>query len=122
MNVARILKDKGRSVVSLAPDASVRVVVETLAKERIGALILCDSDRRVVGIISEFMTKEVRTCTERDTVDWLMEEMTSHRFRHLPVCEGGRLTGIVSIGDVVKQRIALAELEAASMREYITTG
>ncbi len=143
MNVARILKDKGRSVVSLAPDASVRVVVETLAKERIGALILCDSDRRVLGIISErdivrmlaaggaavldqpvsqFMTKEVRTCTERDTVDWLMEEMTSHRFRHLPVCEGGRLTGIVSIGDVVKQRIALAELEAASMREYITTG
>jgi CBS domain-containing protein len=143
MNVARILKDKGRSVVMLAPEASVRTVVETLAKERIGALILCDGDRRVVGIISErdivrmlasggaavldqpvasFMTKDVRTCTERDTVDWLMEEMTAHRFRHLPVVEGGRLVGIVSIGDVVKQRIAAAELEAASMREYIATG
>ena len=68
------------------------------------------------------MTKDVRTCTERDTVDWLMEEMTSHRFRHLPVVEGGRLIGIVSIGDVVKQRMASAELEAASMREYIATG
>jgi CBS domain-containing protein len=143
MNVARILKDKGRSVVMLAPETSVRTVVETLAKERIGALILCDGDRQVAGIISErdivrmlasggaavldqpvanFMTKDVRTCTERDTVDWLMEEMTSHRFRHLPVVEGGRLIGIVSIGDVVKQRIAEAELEAASMREYIATG
>jgi CBS domain-containing protein len=143
MNVARILKDKGRSVVTLTPDTSIRVVIETLAKERIGALIICDASRNVSGIISErdivrilanggaaafdqpvsqFMTKEVRTCTERDTVDWLMEEMTSHRFRHLPVVEGGRLIGIVSIGDVVKLRVAEAELEAASMREYIATG
>jgi CBS domain-containing protein len=127
----------------LAPETSVRAVVETLAKERIGALVLCDGDRQVAGIISErdivrmlakggaavldqpvsnFMTKDVRTCTERDTVHWLMEEMTAHRFRHLPVVEGGRLIGIVSIGDVVKQRIAEAELEAASMREYIATG
>jgi CBS domain-containing protein len=143
MNVARILKDKGRSVITLTPDVTVRQVVETLAGERIGALVVCDADRRVAGIISErdivrilaangaavldqpvshYMTKEVRTCTERDTVDWLMEEMTAHRFRHLPVVEGGRLIGIVSIGDVVKQRIAAAELEAASMREYIATG
>jgi|EndMetStandDraft_9_1072997.scaffolds.fasta_scaffold22005_1 CBS domain-containing protein len=143
MNVARILKDKGRSVIALAPETSVRTVVETLAKERIGALVICDADRHVSGIISErdivrmlasggaavldqpvssFMTRDVRTCTERDTVEWLMEEMTSHRFRHMPVVESGRLIGIVSIGDVVKQRIAVAELEAASMREYIATG
>jgi CBS domain-containing protein len=57
------------------------------------------------------------TCVERDTVNWLMQKMTSHRFRHMPVVEGGRLIGIVSIGDVVKQRMALVELEAASMRE-----
>jgi CBS domain-containing protein len=143
MNVARILKDKGRSVVTLAPETTVRRVVETLARERIGALIICDPEGRVTGIISErdivrmlasggaavldepvsrFMTKEVRTCTERDTVDFLMEEMTSHRFRHMPVVEGGRLIGVVSIGDVVKHRMASAELEAASMREYIATG
>lgn len=143
MNVARILKDKGRNVATLAPETLMRDVVQTLAKERIGALVICDTDRHVVGIVSErdivrvlatsggavldqpveqFMTKEVRTCTERDTVEWLMEEMTSHRFRHMPVVDGGRLIGIVSIGDVVKQRMAVAQLEAASMREYIATG
>jgi CBS domain-containing protein len=143
MNVARILKDKGRSVVTASPEDSLRKIVETLAAERIGALVVCDRDRHVKGIISErdvvrmlaangaaaldqpvslYMTKEVRTCKEADTVGWLMEEMTSHRFRHMPVCEAGRLIGIVSIGDVVKQRIAVAELEAASMREYIATG
>jgi CBS domain-containing protein len=143
MNVARILKDKGRTVTTVTPEASLREIVETLASARVGALVVCGQDNHVVGIISErdvvkmlaangasvldepvalYMTKEVRTCTERDTVEWLMEEMTSKRFRHLPVVEGGKLIGIVSIGDVVKQRIAVADLEAASMREYITTG
>ena len=143
MNVARILKDKGRNVTTVAPDVSLRKAVETLASARVGALVVCDRDMHVAGIISErdvvrmlaangpsvldqpvslYMTKEVRTCSERDTVEFLMEEMTSHRFRHMPVVEGGRLAGIVSIGDVVKQRIAAAELEAASMREYIATG
>lgn len=143
MNVARILKDKGRSVVTASPDTPVSRVVETLAAERIGALVVCGEDRYVKGIASErdivrilaangaavldqpvslYMTKDVMTCAESDTVDWLMEEMTSHRFRHMPVVEGGRLVGIVSIGDVVKQRLAEAELEAASMREYIATG
>jgi CBS domain-containing protein len=72
--------------------------------------------------VSQVMTKDVRTCTERDTVDWLMEEMTSHRFRHMPVVADGKLIGVVSIGDVVKQSLAVAALEAASMREYIATG
>lgn len=142
MNVARILKDKGRDVTTISPATSVRDVIATLAEKKIGAAVVCE-DLRVAGIVSErdivrilakngpsvldepvskFMTKDVMTCGERDTVSWLMEEMTSRRFRHMPVVEGGRLIGIVSIGDVVKQRIALAELEAASMREYITTG
>jgi CBS domain-containing protein len=143
MNVARILKDKGRNVATVTPETLLRKAVEKLAAERVGALVVCDQDKRVAGIISErdvvrmlaangadvldqpvslYMTKDVRTCTERDTVEWLMGEMTSQRFRHLPVVEGGKLIGIVSIGDVVKQRIAAAELEAASMREYIATG
>jgi CBS domain-containing protein len=143
MNVARMLKDKGRGVTTVAPDAPLRQAVEMLAAERVGALVVCDHDMHVSGIISErdvvrmlaangpavldapvssCMTSEVRTCSEHDSVEFLMEEMTSHRFRHMPVVEGGRLVGIVSIGDVVKQRIAAADLEAASMREYIATG
>jgi CBS domain-containing protein len=143
MNVARILKDKGRDVTTILPALTIKDVIGVLAEKKIGAAVICDPDLRVAGIISErdivrilaangpavldepvskFMTKEVMTCVERDTVHWLMEEMTSRRFRHMPVVEGGRLAGIVSIGDVVKQRIAVAELEAASMREYITTG
>jgi CBS domain-containing protein len=143
MNVARILKDKGRNVTTLSPAMQIKDVIGVLAEKRIGAAVICDGDLRLAGIISErdivrilaasgpsvldepvskFMTKDVMTCVEHDTVNWLMEEMTSRRFRHMPVVEGGRLIGIVSIGDVVKQRIALAELEAASMREYIATG
>ncbi|WP_088347448.1 MULTISPECIES: CBS domain-containing protein [Rhodomicrobium] len=143
MNVAMILKDKGREVATVAPSTSVKEVIGLLAAKKIGAAVICDGDKRVRGIISErdivrilaahgpevlsepvsdYMTKEVMTCADRDTVAWLMEEMTSRRFRHMPVVDAGRLTGIVSIGDVVKQRIALAELEAASMRDYIKTG
>lgn len=143
MNVARILKDKGRQVETASPSTDLKAIVKQLAEKKIGAVVVCDEDRRVSGIISErdivriladsgpeifsdpvasHMTKDVRTCTENDTVEWLMEEMTSQRFRHLPVVDGGRIIGIVSIGDVVKQRIAVAELEAASMRQYIATG
>lgn len=143
MNVARILKDKGRDVTTILPGTTIEAVISVLAKKKIGAAVICDADLRVAGIISErdivrilasngpavlsepvstFMTKDVMTCVVHDTVTWLMEEMTSRRFRHMPVVEGGRLIGIVSIGDIVKQRIAVADLEAASMREYITTG
>jgi CBS domain-containing protein len=143
MNVARILKDKGRDVATIAPDMTIKDTIDLLAKKKIGAAVVCDASKKVTGIVSErdviralaadgphalsqpvsnYMTKEVLSCFERDTVSWLMEIMTSHRFRHMPVVEGGQLVGIVSIGDVVKQRIALADLEAASMREYIATG
>jgi CBS domain-containing protein len=142
MNVARILKDKGRVVATMPPLTTLRDIVDRLAKDKIGAIVISDGEQ-VKGIISErdivrilayqgpqvfeepvqnFMTKDVVSCAERDSVDRLMELMTAHRFRHMPVIENGRLVGIVSIGDVVKQRIALADLEAASMREYIATG
>lgn len=143
MSVARILKDKGRSVVTGAPNASMKQIVKTLTDNKIGALVICDEHGQIAGIISErdivralavngaailddtvsaHMTKTVFTCSERDSVNHLMEEMTAHHFRHMPVLENGKLIGIVSIGDVVKRRLAAIELEAASMREYITTG
>lgn len=143
MNVARILKDKGRDVATVTPDMTLMDVVNMLAEKKIGAVVACDGKRRVQGIVSErdivrvlatngpaafndpiesYMTKDVKTCTPNDTVEWLMEVMTSQRFRHMPVVEGGQIIGIVSIGDVVKQRIAIAEMEADSMRQYIATG
>jgi CBS domain-containing protein len=143
MSVARILKDKGRAVVTALPNTPMQEIVRHLVSKGIGALVVCEKDGHIVGIISErdivrvlavngaamleqpvsaHMTKDVVTCTERDTVNRLMEEMTSHRFRHLPVVDGGKLVGIVSIGDVVKLRLAVVEMEAASMRDYIKTG
>jgi CBS domain-containing protein len=67
------------------------------------------------------MTRDVLTCTEDDTLDQIMSSMTQRRCRHLPVVEGGKLTGIISIGDVVKHHIAEVEMEAMAMRDYIAT-
>ena len=68
------------------------------------------------------MTREVITCSEEETIGTLMEKMTEGKFRHLPVVHNGKLTGIISIGDVVKRRIAEAEMDAQAMREYIAAG
>lgn len=143
MNVAAILKDKGRAVCTASPDASLLEITRILAEKRIGCIVLLDADENVAGIVSErdivrtlagngpkileepvsyCMTEEVVTCQESDTIDRIMAQMTSRRFRHMPVVESGRLAGLVSIGDVVKQRIAEAEMEAAAMRDYIATG
>jgi CBS domain-containing protein len=143
MNVATILKMKGKGVVTAKPDMSLLDVAKLLGQHGIGCIVIEDDDGKVAGIVSErdivraignagaktlkepvsaYMTKTVVTAREADTIDRLMSEMTTHRFRHLPVVERGRLIGIVSIGDVVKMRIAEAEMEAAAMRNYITTG
>jgi CBS domain-containing protein len=143
MNVATILKLKGREVVTSAPNTSLLDIVELLGSHGIGCVVITGDDGKVAGIVSErdivreiaragskvlkepvatCMTKTVVSCREADTIDRLMAEMTSHRFRHMPVVERGRLTGLVSIGDVVRMRIAEAEMEAAAMREYIATG
>jgi CBS domain-containing protein len=118
-------------------------VAKLLGQHGIGCIVIEGDDGKVAGIVSErdivraignagakvlkepvsvYMTTTVVTAREADTIDRLMSEMTTHRFRHLPVVERGRLIGIVSIGDVVKMRIAEAEMEAAAMRNYITTG
>lgn len=141
MHVATILEQKGRAVVTVPRDATLSDVVRALADKRIGAVVVLGGHREVVGIVSErdiirvlgsdgvqglsrsvgdVMTRDVMTCRETDTIDWLAGMMTEHRIRHLPVVEDGRLIGIVSIGDVVKHHIAEVQMEAMAMRDYIT--
>ncbi|MEE9590537.1 MAG: CBS domain-containing protein [Hyphomicrobiaceae bacterium] len=143
MNVAAILKDKGEGVFTMRPENTLLEVATELASRKIGSVVVTEMGGSIAGIISErdvvrvlaergpeqlsapveqAMTKSVVTCTLSDTIDELMAEMTARRFRHLPVVDDGQLIGIVSIGDVVKQRIAEAEMEAEAMRAYIATG
>ena len=140
MTVQRILDDKGSVVVTCRPQDTVGDVAKVLADRKIGAVVIMQDDA-VKGILSErdivraiagqggkalekpaseIMTVNVITCALRDTNDDVMQVMTGGRFRHLPVVEDGKLAGIISIGDVVKRRIAVMEREAAEIREYIT--
>jgi CBS domain-containing protein len=142
MTVSIILAAKGREVVSVEPGASLADVARLLAEKRIGAALILGADRRLVGIISErdivhalaargaavltepvsrTMTRKVETCTASETVASIMERMTEGKFRHMPVVDHGRVVGIVSIGDVVKHRVAEMEHESAAMRDYILT-
>ena len=143
MNVAAILHDKGRDVITLSASASIREAAEMLIKYRIGSVVVVDDNKKIAGILSErdlvksvakqgvdclsdpvknCMTSNVSTCRTSDTVEYLMGQMTTNRFRHMPVVENDELIGIISIGDVVKQRIAETEMEATAMRAYIATG
>ena len=141
MTVAAILADKGRDVLTIAAANSLGDAVAILAKRRVGALVVVEDSDRIIGIVSErdivraiaggaaaldqpvssVMTKNVMTCSDGETIDSVMSRMTKGRFRHLPVAENGRLTGIISIGDVVKARIEQVEREAEEMRAYIAT-
>ena len=141
MTVEQIVNEKGRDVVTIAPDALLAEVVGTLAERRIGAVLVIEgsairgivSERDIVRMLAkhggdalgrsaaECMTARVVTCAPADTINDVMQKMTSGRFRHLPVVEDGKLAGIVSIGDVVKKRIEEVETEAAQIREYIAT-
>jgi CBS domain-containing protein len=141
MNVAVILRQKGRAVTTASPAATLLEVANKLAAKRIGAIVVVGPRGEVAGIISErdiiralaesgpdsltrpvseSMTRQVVTCQETDTLDELMAMMTARRFRHLPVLTDGALVGIISIGDVVKHHVAEVEMEATAMREYIT--
>jgi CBS domain-containing protein len=140
MNVAAILKYKGRAVTTVPPSMTLIEAAGRLAQRRIGALVVVDARGGIVGIISErdiiralsetgadclerpvaeTMTRQVVTCQETDTLDELMAMMTARRFRHLPVVTDGDLVGIISIGDVVKHHVAEIEMEATAMRDYI---
>jgi CBS domain-containing protein len=141
MTVAAILKHKGARVETVRPNATVQQVCDLLADKRIGATIVVGAGGEVVGVVSErdivqavskngtagltrpvheIMTRDVATCRLTDSSESLMELMTRGRFRHVPVVEGGRLIGIVSIGDIVKRRIEDSELERHAMHAYIT--
>jgi CBS domain-containing protein len=140
MNVETILRNKGSSVTTIRPEATIAEAVDTLRRERIGALVVSEDGESVDGIVSErdivsaladhgsdllsrsvddIMTRNVITCEPDDTVGELMAEMTNRRIRHFPVVAGGRLCGIVSIGDLVKNRLDEVEFEARSLRSFI---
>ncbi|MCE1237961.1 MAG: CBS domain-containing protein [Hyphomicrobiales bacterium] len=142
MTVQAILSQKGRQVVTMGPKQTLREVCETLATHKIGAVVLIDAHGGIAGILSErdivralaaegpasldktadvYMSSRVVTCLETETTDRVLARMTEGRFRHMPVTRGDRLIGVISIGDVVARRIALAEEEAAHMRAYIAT-
>jgi CBS domain-containing protein len=143
MRISDILRSKGSFVATVLPDATVAEVVAELHRLRIGALVVSTDGRHITGIVSErdvarhlhllggdvmdrtvatIMTPEVHTCRPDDDVESLMVTMTDRRIRHVPVVRDDTLEGIVSIGDVVKSRIAELEQERQTLVDYITTG
>ena len=139
MNAATILKFKGRGVVTATANRSLLDIAKLLTPHGIGCIVIVEEGDKIVGIVSErdlmraigqggakvlkepvsdFMTKTVITARETDTSDRPMSEMTTRRFRHMPVVEKDRLVGLVSIGDLVKIQVSEVEMEAAATREY----
>jgi CBS domain-containing protein len=142
MSVAQILSAKGRDVVTTQPHRTLMEVVALLSSKGIGAVVVADAGKNVLGIISErdvmraigatgaaalgepvsrHMTVKVFSVTEDTPIDSVMETMTNGRFRHVPVVANGQLVGLVSIGDVVKHHINEIETEHRALREYIAT-
>lgn len=142
MNVEHILQAKGHDVLTIEPSRTLVEAARALTERKIGAVIVVGPDASVLGILSErdivravaragaaaldtpvaqHMTGKVVTCTRQTSINDLMGMMTERKFRHLPVVENGRLCGIISIGDVVKHRVAEIEAETEAMREYIAT-
>jgi len=142
MTVQTILSQKGSEVVSIAPTAKVADAIKMLCERKIGALVVTGAGGRITGIVSErdivrtfgahgaaaldmpltdVMTRKVVTCEPNDKMSEIMELMTTGKFRHLPVLQDDRLVGIVSIGDVVKMRLAQLEHEQDALRDYIQT-
>ena len=141
MTVRAILDSKGHQIQSVEPDAKLSAAIKILAERKIGAG-LAMSKGRIEGILSErdivrvlgergagvldesvsaVMTRKVVSCKPADTVAAIMEMMTTGKFRHLPVIEGEKVVGLISIGDVVKWRVGEYEMEQAALRDYIKT-
>ena len=139
MLVSQILRTKGSMVFTITPADIVGAVAEVLHSKGIGALIVLDAER-IVGIVSErdivravathgptalkkpvayYMTRNIFFADPGETVDSLLRRMTDRRIRHLPVCKGKKLVGIVSIGDLVKFKISEVEAEADELKAYI---
>jgi CBS domain-containing protein len=143
MLISQLLKGKGDLVFTINPDETVAAAAAQLVERRVGALVVTGAGDSVVGIVSErdlvrllaerggaalqapvstCMTAEVIFADPSETVDALLARMTDRRIRHLPVCRDRRLVGIVSIGDLVKRKIAEAEEEAEGLKAYIAAG
>lgn len=143
MLVAQILKTKGDKVFTASPDDTLEASAALLFTRRVGAMVVVDARDDLVGIFSErdlvravaeegaaalskpvsaFMTRDVIFAHPHESVEELLERMTDRRIRHLPVVETGRLRGIISIGDLVKAKIAAAEAEAKDLKAYIAAG
>ncbi len=142
MNVKAILAAKGGDIFSIEPTADLAAAAKLLSTHRIGAIIIRGAGGRLAGVLSErdivravsehgidalsisvgqMMTRNVMTCGESDSIADLMERMTSGKFRHMPVLRDGQLIGVVSIGDVVKQRVEEIERDTDALRDYIRT-
>ena len=142
MHVASILNDKGDAVITMGPLSTVGQAIALMAAKRIGAVVVVGVEGRVLGMFSERdvvrvmaqkgaealsdelsrdMTSPVFTCTAQTSIDDIMHLMTSKKFRHVPVVENEALKGLVSIGDVVKFRLAEIETEHKAMRDYIAS-
>jgi CBS domain-containing protein len=140
MRIADILGEKGIEVHTALPWLTVADANRRLADADVGALIVCDADRRIRGILSErdivrglakrgagvleepveaVMTHDVHTCGPQETVARAMALMTRFRYRHLPVVDHGKLVGIVSIGDLVKHRVHEMEMETGVLRDRV---
>ena len=132
-------KDRGREVVSIAPEAGGRDLLALLAEHNVGAVVVTSDGASLEGIVSErdvvrhlhhdgtvvnntvraIMTREVEVCRPDASLDEVMETMTRRRFRHLPVVGEGGLEGVVSIGDVVKAKIGQLEFERDQLDSYV---
>lgn len=142
MTVSEILQRKGREVLTVDAGDTVTDAVARMCELGVGSAVIIDEDGMPRGIVTErdvlrqfarhggalgglrvedVMTTGIRTTTPDAPLESVLQDMTQHRFRHLPVVENGRLAGIVSIGDVVKFRLQETESEAESLRRYISS-
>ncbi|NIQ14706.1 MAG: CBS domain-containing protein, partial [Candidatus Dadabacteria bacterium] len=135
-----IIKKKDTGSVTITPDISGMEANKIRAENKIGCLMVLDNDNKIVGVlserdivnavynhgveilekpVSEIMTHKVITCSPEDDLKTIMKKMTERRIRHLPVVDGNKLIGVVSIGDIVKARMDELETETAAMHDYI---
>jgi CBS domain-containing protein len=141
MTVRAILDSKGHNIQSVEPQAKLASAIKILGERKIGAVLVMSaghiegilSERDIVRVLGErgaavleepvgaVMTRKVISCKQSDTVAAIMEMMTDGKFRHLPVVEGDRVVGLISIGDIVKWRVREYEMEQEALREYIKT-
>jgi len=143
MSVKIMLADKGYDIYSVNKDVKLREAIGVLNEKNIGAVLVTDAAGKLAGILSErdivrrslmqetgfrdelvskSMTSKVLTVPSAASLDDVMEVMTNEHIRHVPVVDGDTIKGVISIGDVVKRKIADAENEAAAMRDYIAAG